>query len=89
MRSSFQMGGRHESQFPNVAFLARQVLGIVESQIETEQNFNIAGIIITLRRSRLGSKNLEHLMMITKNWPNDAPKGCGRQRFFYDRFLDS
>jgi hypothetical protein len=26
----------HANKFPNVAFLARQILGILESQIETE-----------------------------------------------------
>jgi hypothetical protein len=47
---------KHEYQFPNVAFLACQMLGIVESQIETEQNFNIAGIIITFADLDLEAK---------------------------------
>jgi hypothetical protein len=59
-----------------VAFLACQVLGIVESQIETKQIFNIAGIMTTLRRFKLGRKNLERLVMITKNWPNDTHERC-------------
>ncbi len=59
-----------------MAFLACQVLGKVESQIQTKQFFNIACIITTLRRSRLGSKNLECLVMITKNWPNHVHEGC-------------
>ncbi len=34
----------HESQFSYVTFVARQILGIVGSQIEAKKAFNIAGI---------------------------------------------
>ena len=66
----------HESQFPTVAFLARQVLGIVGSQIETERVFSIAGVLTALRRCRLGSKNLDQLVLLVKNWLDDPREGC-------------
>jgi hypothetical protein len=34
----------HEFQFPNVGFLARQILGILASQIEIERMFSIVGV---------------------------------------------
>lgn len=62
----------HESRFPTVAFVARQFLGIPGSQIECERIFSIAGILTSLRRCRLGTENLNALVMIQKNWPFDA-----------------
>lgn len=61
-----------ESRFPTVAYVARQFLGIPGSQIECERIFSIAGILTALRRSRLGTENLDALVMIQKNWPFDA-----------------
>lgn len=37
-----------QGQFPNVSDLTHQILGIVENQIEAEQIFSIAGILIGL-----------------------------------------
>jgi len=50
-------------------------LGIVGSQIEVEKVFNITSIYTNLRRSRLGTKNLEMFINIYKNWPKDANVG--------------
>ncbi len=66
----------HETPFLNVSFVAHQVLGIVEYQIETERIFIIASVITSLCRSKLGNENLQHLVMITKNWPNDVRLSC-------------
>ncbi len=38
----------HEGQFPNVAFIAKQILSILRSQIETKRVFNLARILIVL-----------------------------------------
>jgi hypothetical protein len=38
----------HESQFPNVGLWARQVLGILRSQIEFEHIFSIVGVLTSL-----------------------------------------
>jgi hypothetical protein len=38
----------HESQFPNVGFLARQTFGILKSQIKIERMFSIVGVLISL-----------------------------------------
>jgi hypothetical protein len=63
-------------QFLNVSFLAHQVLGIVEYQIETERIFIIGNVITSLCGSKLGNENLQHLVMIIKNWPNDVCLSC-------------
>jgi hypothetical protein len=67
----------HEKEFPNVAFLARQILGIVGSQVELERLFSISGVITSLQRrklgiDKLGMDNLESLVLISKNWPDET-----------------
>jgi hypothetical protein len=66
----------NEALFPCVGFLARQCLGILGSQIETERIFSVASILTNLRRSRLGLENLNNLIMIYKNWPSDSRTDC-------------
>jgi hypothetical protein len=36
--------------FPTIGFLARQILGVIGSQIEIERIFSLAGILTNLRR---------------------------------------
>jgi hypothetical protein len=62
--------------WPNVTWLTRQILTIHGSQIEIEEIFSIVGVLTSLRRCRFGAKNLDSLLMIYKNWPNDARVEC-------------
>jgi hypothetical protein len=39
----------NESRFPNMGFLAQQILGIPCSQIETKRIFSIVGVFISLQ----------------------------------------
>jgi hypothetical protein len=39
----------YEGQFSNVAFLAKQILSISRSQIETKRIFSLVGVLIALR----------------------------------------
>jgi hypothetical protein len=57
--------------FPTIGFLARQILGVVGSQIKTKRFFSLVGILTNLRRYNLQSKNLEILIFAHKNWPSD------------------
>ncbi len=41
---------KHESLFPRIEFLARQIIGILRSQIEIECIFSLVGILTNLRR---------------------------------------
>jgi hypothetical protein len=59
-----------------VSFLAREVLGIVGSQIETKHIFSVAGIITNLQQSRLGINNLDCFVLVIKNWFNDVHARC-------------
>ncbi len=65
----------HEVQFSYVEFVAWQILGIVASQIEAKRVLNIVSICINLQRSWLGMDNLEMLINIYKNWPDDVHVG--------------
>jgi hypothetical protein len=64
-----------EVQFPNVGFLARQILGIVGTQVETERIFSVAGLITAVRRRHIGPDNLNKLVLIRENWPEDPRAG--------------
>jgi len=67
----FQWWAKHETMFPNVGFLAWQILGIIESQIQIERIFSLAWMFMYLRKCCLQSKNLERLIFMSKNWLND------------------
>ncbi len=66
----------HEIWFPNMSFVAWQILGIPKSQIEIEILFNIVGMLTSLWHCKLGVKNLNKLVMIMKNWSTDARVNC-------------
>lgn len=68
----------HEVQFPNVGFLARQILGIVGTQVETERIFSVVGLITAARRRHIGPDNLNKLVLIRENWPEDPRVGRKR-----------
>jgi hypothetical protein len=57
--------------FPIVGFLTHQILGIVGSQIEMQKIFLLASILTKLRKCHLQLNNLERLIFVRKNWPND------------------
>jgi hypothetical protein len=57
--------------FSIVGFLAYQILGIIRSQIEIERNFSSPSRLPNLRRCHLQLNNLERLIFVNKNWPND------------------
>jgi hypothetical protein len=74
--SPFIWWAKHEQQFSNLTYLAQQVMGIVGSQIETKRIFNMVGVITSLKRCQLGIENLDKLVTIMKNWPNDPKFEC-------------
>ncbi len=57
----------------------------MDSQIEAERIFSIASICTNLQHSWLGIENLEMLISIYKNWPNDA---CVEDMASMKQFID-
>jgi hypothetical protein len=55
---------KHESLFLRVEFLARQIIGILGSQIEIEHIFSLVGILTNLRRYCLQCDNLKKLIFV-------------------------
>jgi hypothetical protein len=53
-----------------------QIFGIVDSQIETNCVFSIINVLIALKCYWLGLQNIEHLVMLIKNWSNNPHHGC-------------
>jgi hypothetical protein len=66
----------HDNEFPNVAFLAQQILDIPRSRIETKRIFNVDIILTSLQQCWLGVLNLDKLGMILKDWLNNVKIGC-------------
>jgi len=62
--------------FRIVGFYARQILGIVRSQIGIERIFSLTRILASFKKCRLQSKHLEKLIFVNKNWPNDPKISC-------------
>jgi hypothetical protein len=61
----------HETQFPNVSFPIKQTLGIPGPQIDMECVFNPAGVLIALSCCRLQVDDLDQIINVVKNWPNN------------------
>jgi hypothetical protein len=57
----------HEAQFLNVGFLAKQIFGILGSQIKIKWVFIFVGVLTTLRRYYLQMDNLDCIITIVKN----------------------
>jgi hypothetical protein len=66
---------KHEGQFPTIAYLTRAILGKPGSQIETKRVFSIAGILASLHCCRLGSNNLDLLVLLIRNWHDNPTIG--------------
>ncbi len=56
--------------------LARQILGISTSQIETKRIVSIARVLTRLRRCQLQTNNMDKLIFFHKNQPFDPCVGC-------------
>ncbi len=59
-----------------MAFLAIYFLGIQGSKIEIEQVFNLARVLIALSRYCLHVNNMDYIIIVVKNWPNDPCANC-------------
>lgn len=64
-----------KDKLPRVSRLAQAVLGIVPTQAAKERAFSIAGICSSLRRNRLGGRNLSNIVHIACN------KQCANELF--------
>ncbi len=62
-------------------------MSIVGFQIETKKIFSLTRLLINLERCHLQIENLEKLIFINKNWPNDLRMGC-KSPFNLMQFLD-
>ncbi len=63
--------------FPTFGLLAiLYILMIVSFQFEIGRIFSFVGILVNLRICHLQLQNLEKLIFVSKNWPNDARVGC-------------
>jgi hypothetical protein len=58
---------KHETMFPTIDFLAGQMLGTVNSQIETNKKKFLVEIVTKFRRCRLHLNNFEKLIFVNKN----------------------
>ncbi len=59
-----------------MVILTQQILGILVSYIKIERIFLIGKIFTTLLRYWFQIDNLDKLMFVNENWPNDLCVGC-------------
>ncbi len=52
--------------FSIVGVFVKQILGIIESQIDIERIFSLARILTSFKRCHLKSKNLDKLIFVKK-----------------------
>jgi len=65
--------GKHEFLFSNtITTFVHQIFGIMGSKIKTKKIFLLVGI---LRRFFLQLNNLDKLIFVNENWPNDLKVG--------------
>jgi hypothetical protein len=64
IKCPLQWWEKHESMFPIVSLCAKQILGIVGSQIETQKKNSLARIFIS--KCCLQSKKLDKLIFVKK-----------------------
>jgi hypothetical protein len=70
----------NETQFPNVNFLTKQILGIPRSQIETKHVFSLVGVLIALKHYRLQVDNLDQIITMVKNWLDNPCLNCSQHK---------
>jgi hypothetical protein len=76
IKNLLQWWEQHESRFHAIGFLVKQILRIVSSHIETKHIFSLVEILVSLNRCWLQSKNLDELVFVSQNWPNDPRVEC-------------
>ncbi len=59
-----------------MGFLTNLICGILGSQIETKCVFNLVGVLTTLKHYHLQVENMDRIIMVVKNWPNDPCHNC-------------
>ncbi len=59
-----------------ICFFIHQAFGIVNSQIEIKRIFNVVSVITNLWWFRLGIEDLDNIILIVKNSPNDVRVEC-------------
>lgn len=57
----------HEGTYPHIAKLAKKHLSLVATSVPSERVFSKAGELISKKRNRLGSENVEKLMFLNGN----------------------
>ncbi len=72
--------------FPTIGFFTWQILGVVGSQIP-KKKISLVGILTNLRKCHLQTENLEKLIFVNKNWPND-PRTCCKSPSNLVEFLE-
>ncbi len=76
----------NRSHYPIIASVAKDIHGIPASQVEVERIFSIAGILTGMRRCNLGVLNLDSIVKIVKNWPDNHKLDQELQRKIFSTF---
>jgi len=59
-------------------------LGFLVFKLKQKKVFNLVGVLITLKCCRLRVENLDRIIIVVKNWPNDSCMNCRANTSFKD-----
>ncbi len=59
-------------------------MGTSRSHIEIEHVFSLVGVLTTLRHCRLHVDNLNSIIIVVKNWPDDHCLNCSQHKYLKD-----
>jgi hypothetical protein len=69
-----------------MSFLAKEIFGILGSQIETKPVFCLVGVLIALRHCRLQVENMDQIINLVNNWLDDLCVNC-KPNFDFKQYL--
>lgn len=67
-----QWWATNRSRFPCVADVARSILAIPATSVDSERLFSKCGLVVSDRRSSLSSQHVEQLVFLSHNLPEDG-----------------
>ena len=75
------------AKHPHVVALAQQILSIPATQIENERVFSLAGRSASPSRNRISTENIDNLVSIVRNYPNNH-SGLSVEVHSFEEFSD-
>ncbi len=77
-------GGSMKVNLQMLFFWPNKSLGFLVFKLKQKRVFNLVGVLITLKCCRLQVENLDRIIILVKNWPDDSRMNCKANASFKD-----